>query len=95
MSAQDLIDDDEDPATGAPAEVLEARIDAAGVRLDKALAGAFPTLSRARLQALLAEGAVSRDGAVLTGGSAKAQPGLYAVALPPVAPATPSPRPFP
>ena len=39
MSAQDLIDEDEDPATGAPAEVLEARIDAAGVRLDKALAG--------------------------------------------------------
>lgn len=95
MSAHDLIDEDEDPATGAPAEVLEARIDAAGVRLDKALAGAFPTLSRARLQALLAEGAVSRDGAILTGGSAKAQPGLYAVALPPVAPATPQPQAIP
>ncbi|MCW0046108.1 RluA family pseudouridine synthase [Brevundimonas sp. BT-123] len=95
MPAQDLIDEDDDPATGAPAEVLEARIDAAGVRLDKALAGAFPTLSRARLQALLAEGAVSRDGEVLTGGSAKAQPGLYAVALPPVAPATPQAQAIP
>lgn len=85
MSYANSIEDDED----APAEVLEAPIDAPGVRLDKALADAFPTLSRARLQALLAAGAVSRDGQVLTGGSAKAQAGLYAVALPPVAPADP------
>ncbi|WP_414632937.1 RluA family pseudouridine synthase [Brevundimonas sp. UBA7534] len=85
MPAPDPIEDDDD----APAEVLEAPIDAPGVRLDKALADVFPTLSRARLQALLAAGAVSRDGVVLTSGSAKAQPGLYAVALPPVAPADP------
>ena len=85
MSYANSIEDDDD----APAEVLEAPIDAPGVRLDKALADAFPTLSRARLQALLAAGAVSRDGQVLSGGSAKAQPGLYAVALPPVAPADP------
>ncbi|MEN5362629.1 RluA family pseudouridine synthase [Brevundimonas intermedia] len=78
-----------------PAKLLEARIDAPGVRLDKALAEAFPALSRARLQALLAEGAVTRDGAILTGGSAKAQPGLYVVALPPVAPATPQPQAIP
>ena len=92
VSDPDLTDDDDLSAPGAPAEVLQARIDAAGVRLDKALADVFPTLSRARLQALLAEGAVNRDGAVLTGGSAKAQPGLYSVALPPVAPATPQPE---
>jgi len=85
VPAPDPIEDDDD----APAEVLEAPIDAPGVRLDKALADVFPTLSRARLQALLAAGAVSRDGVVLTSGSAKAQPGLYAVALPPVAPADP------
>ena len=85
MSESDLTDDED----STPAEVLEAHIAAPGVRLDKALADAFPTLSRARLQALLADGAVSRDGIVLTGGSAKAQPGLYAVALPPVAPADP------
>lgn len=91
MSNPDLIDDEDSP----PSEVLEAHIDAPGVRLDKALAEAFPTLSRARLQALLAGGAVSRDGQVLTGGSAKAQPGLYAVALPPVAPADPQPEPIP
>jgi len=95
VSDPDLTDDDDLSAPGAPAEVLQARIDAAGLRLDKALADAFPTLSRARLQALLSEGAVTRDGAVLTGGSTKAQPGLYSVALPPVAPATPQPQAIP
>ncbi|WP_375600720.1 RluA family pseudouridine synthase [Brevundimonas sp. SH203] len=95
MSDPDLTDDDDLSSPSAPAEVMEARIDAPGVRLDKALAEAFPTLSRARLQALLAEGAVRRDGVVLTGGSAKALAGLYAVALPPVAPATPQPQAIP
>ena len=95
MSDPDLIDEEDLSPPLAPAEVLEARLDAPGVRLDKALAEAFPTLSRARLQALLAEGAVRRDGLVLTAGSAKAQPGLYVVALPPVAPATPQPEAIP
>ncbi|MGZ9909530.1 hypothetical protein ACXYS1_25765, partial [Escherichia coli] len=54
-----------------------------------------PTLSRARLQALLADGAVTRDGLTVSNGSAKAQPGLYVVALPPVAPATPQPEAIP
>ena len=95
MSDPDLIDDEDLSPVSAPAEMLEARIDGSGVRLDKALADAFPTLSRARLQALLAEGAVTRDGAILTGGSAKAQPGVYVVALPPVAAATPQPQAIP
>ncbi|WP_430822355.1 RluA family pseudouridine synthase [Brevundimonas intermedia] len=95
MSYPDLIDDEDLSPASTPAKLLEARIDAPGVRLDKALAEAFPALSRARLQALLAEGAVTRDGAILTGGSAKAQPGLYVVALPPVAPATPQPQAIP
>lgn len=77
------------------AHALEARIDAPGVRLDKALAEAFPALSRARLQALLAQGAVSRDGQVVSNGSAKAQAGLYAVVLPPAAPAELRPEPLP
>ncbi|WP_297934537.1 RluA family pseudouridine synthase [uncultured Brevundimonas sp.] len=89
MADEPLLTEDDD------AEMLEARIDAPGVRLDKALAAAFPTLSRARLQALLAEGAVTRDGQPITSGSAKAQPGLYAVILPPVAPATPLPEAIP
>ncbi|WP_312784773.1 RluA family pseudouridine synthase [Brevundimonas sp.] len=89
MAEEPLLTEDDD------AEMLEARIDAPGVRLDKALAAAFPALSRARLQALLAEGAVSRDGQPVTSGSAKAQAGLYAVVLPPVAPATPLPEAIP
>ena len=89
MADEPLLTEDDD------AEMLEARIDAPGVRLDKALAAAFPTLSRARLQALLAEGAVTRDGQPITSGSAKAQAGLYAVIMPPVAPATPLPEAIP
>jgi len=91
VSAPDLIDEDEP----LPTALLEARIDVSGIRLDKALAQAFPTLSRARLQALLAEGAISRDSQILTSGSAKVQPGLYVVALPPVAPAIPQPEAIP
>jgi 23S rRNA pseudouridine1911/1915/1917 synthase len=89
MADEPLLTEDDD------AESLEAQIDAPGVRLDKALAAAFPTLSRARLQALLAEGAVRRDGQPVTSGSAKAQAGLYAVIMPPVVAATPQPEAIP
>ena len=89
MADEPLLTEDDD------AEILEAQIDAPGVRLDKALAAAFPTLSRARLQALLAEGAVRRDGQPITSGSAKAQAGLYAVIMPPVVAATPQPEAIP
>ncbi|WP_420470820.1 RluA family pseudouridine synthase [Brevundimonas sp. FT23042] len=82
MADEPLPEDDE-------ATVLEARIESGGGRLDKTLSEAFPALSRARLQTLLAEGAVSLEGERVTSGSAKAKPGLYAVTLPPVAPATP------
>ncbi|MFZ4165795.1 RluA family pseudouridine synthase [Brevundimonas sp. NPDC058933] len=89
MADEPLLTEDDD------AEILEAQIDAPGVRLDKALAAAFPALSRARLQALLAEGAVRRDGQPVTSGSAKAQAGLYAVVMPPVVAATPQPEAIP
>jgi 23S rRNA pseudouridine1911/1915/1917 synthase len=88
VSDEPLIEDED-------VTVLEARLEAGGDRLDKALAGIFPTLSRARLQALLAEGVVSHDGQVLTSGSAKARPGLYTVLLPPVLSATPMPEAIP
>ena len=88
MSDEPLLTEDDDAA-------LEARIETPGVRLDKALAAAFPTLSRARLQALLAEGAVTLDGEPVSSGSAKARVGLYVVSLPPVAPATPRPEAIP
>ena len=75
--------------------VLEARLEAGGGRLDKVLSDIFPTLSRARLQALLAEGVVTRDGRPLSTASAKALPGLYAVALPAVVSAIPQPENIP
>jgi 23S rRNA pseudouridine1911/1915/1917 synthase len=52
-------------------------------RVDRALASALPALSRARIQALMAEGAVTRDGAVVDNPSAKAEAGLYQLVLPP------------
>jgi len=88
VSDEPLIDDDD-------ATVLEARLATGGARLDKALAEIFPELSRARLQALLAEGVVSRDGQAVSIGSAKAQTGLYRIALPPVVSATPAPEAIP
>jgi 23S rRNA pseudouridine1911/1915/1917 synthase len=48
-------------------------------RLDKVLAQRLPTLSRARLQALMAQGALTRDGAPP---STKALPGLYQLRVP-------------
>jgi 23S rRNA pseudouridine1911/1915/1917 synthase len=63
-------------------EVIEAHITEAGARLDRTLADALPQFSRARLQALIAQGAVSRDGAILEDASAKAPPGLYRLEVP-------------
>lgn len=89
VSDDPLITEDDEPT------LLEARIASGGGRLDKALADAFPNLSRARLQALLAGGAVRRDGQPVSGGSSKAVPGLYSLILPPVAPAEPRPEAIP
>ena len=61
----------------------------AGVRVDKALAGRLPELSRARLQALIAEGRVSRAGRPVSDASARAEAGDYEIAVPPPAPAEP------
>ncbi len=90
MSDESFLTDDEGTAT-----VLAARLETGGERLDKALAQAFPQLSRARLQALIAQGVVSRDDRILTDGSAKATPGLYRVEVPPVAAAEPQPEAIP
>lgn len=93
MSDDPLIEDfaaDED----LPA-VLEATLPTGGGRLDKVLADIFPTLSRARLQALLAEGVVTRDGQPVSSASAKALPGHYTVALPAVISANPQPENIP
>jgi 23S rRNA pseudouridine1911/1915/1917 synthase len=65
------------------------RLEAPSGRLDKALAEALPDVSRARLQALMAQGALTRDRIAMTDPSARAVPGLYRLAIPPAAPAEP------
>lgn len=80
----------------ADGETLIVSLDEAArtLRLDKALAEAAPTLSRARIQALLDAGAVSFGGAPMTA-KARTVPGDYAIAIPPVAPADPQPEAIP
>ncbi len=87
---------DDDLETGEIGDVpsdagtLELRLSKAAPRLDKALAeAAGEALSRGRLQALIAQGAVSRDGVALTDASAKAAAGLYRIVLPAPVAATP------
>ncbi len=58
-------------------------------RLDRALADALPDLSRARVQALMGEGAITREGAPVTDASAKAAPGLYRLIVPAALPPDP------
>jgi len=80
----DLLDED-------GAHILEVVLEAGGERLDKALAAVLPELSRARLQALIAEGALTHEGRAISSGSAKAQGGVYRLVVP--APMEADPRP--
>ena len=64
-------------------------LDAPTGRLDRALADALPDLSRARIQALMLEGAITRDGAPVTDHSAKAKPGTYVLIIPAALPPDP------
>jgi 23S rRNA pseudouridine1911/1915/1917 synthase len=87
-----LIDaDDEEALAGPSLDVRDVEVAAAdvGLRLDRALANALADLSRARIQALIADGAVSLGGAAASDPAAKARPGVYRIAIPPPAPATP------
>jgi len=80
--------DEDDGPDGDLIEVILPG-DAKG-RLDKALAEAAATLSRARIQALMAEGAVTLDGRVMTDASEKVRPGAtYQILVPPPEPAEP------
>lgn len=94
-SEADLIADDEAAEAGGEVVVVTVPAEAAGERLDKTLAGLAPELSRARIQALLAQGRVSREGVALADASAKAAPGDYLIAVPPPAPAEPEPEDIP
>lgn len=75
---------------------ITAQTDDAGQRVDKFLAVRLPDYSRARLQALLAEGAVHRDGLQIADGSARVKPGQsFSLTVPEPKPATPSPEAIP
>ncbi|MDV6330578.1 RluA family pseudouridine synthase [Asticcacaulis sp. 201] len=66
-----------------------------GDRLDRVLAPHFPDLSRARLQALIAEGRLSLNGARITDGKHKAHAGEYILSIPAPISATPEPQNIP
>ena len=88
----DLTDDEPD---FIEALVVDLGPAAVGTRLDKALATAAPELSRARIQALMAEGRITFAGEAVTDGSAKAREGLYLIAVPEPLPAEPQPEDIP
>lgn len=70
--------------------------DQVGGRIDKVLAAAAEGLSRARIQALIATGAVTLDDRVVADPAEKARPGgLYEIAVPPPEPADPRPEAIP
>ncbi len=69
---------------------------ARGQRLDRFLADAIGTLSRSRVKALIEQGHLRRDGAVLSEPAEPVRPGAtYQLDLPPPAPATPQPQAIP
>ena len=80
MASEAPPDDGDEEVFGLRVVAVEAAD--AGGRIDKLLAERLPEFSRARLQALIAEGRVSHGGAVLTSGSAKAAAGDYRVEVP-------------
>jgi 23S rRNA pseudouridine1911/1915/1917 synthase len=72
----------------ATEEIEVTLIDPAG-RLDRALADALPEFSRARVQALMSEGAIIRDGVPVTDAASKAVSGVYRLAVPAALPPEP------
>jgi 23S rRNA pseudouridine1911/1915/1917 synthase len=79
-----------------PSNTLEAAAEEAGDRLDRFLARRLPEFSRARLQALIRAGAVTRNGQVETDLGRKVRAGeRYAIDVPPPEPAEPEPQDIP
>jgi 23S rRNA pseudouridine1911/1915/1917 synthase len=78
------------------AHTVVARPDAAGQRLDRFLADAIGTISRARVKTLIETGHVTRDGAARIEPAEPVLAGArYAIAIPPPTPATPAPQDIP
>jgi 23S rRNA pseudouridine1911/1915/1917 synthase len=76
--------------TPADRQPRRVHIEAAGGRLDRALADRLPDLSRSRVQALMTQGAVRFEGAMVDDASATAAAGHYTIDIP--APAPPDPQ---
>lgn len=77
---------------------LTAEAEQAGQRLDRWLANHLgrDDLSRSRLKALIQDGALQKDGQVITDPSAKVSAhAAYSLSIPEAAPATPQPEPLP
>jgi 23S rRNA pseudouridine1911/1915/1917 synthase len=85
---------DDSEAEAPEPVILEVGDAHAGERLDRAMA-ALSGVSRARVQALMADGALTRDGRPAGDPSAKALPGTYVLRIPPARPADPQPEPIP
>jgi 23S rRNA pseudouridine1911/1915/1917 synthase len=81
-------------AEGDEEEAFEVRVVAVGPedigRVDKVLADLLPEMSRGRVQALIAQGHVSRGGVLLSDASGKAQAGDYRFEIPPPVAAEPA-----
>ncbi|MGH6875986.1 MAG: RluA family pseudouridine synthase [Rhizomicrobium sp.] len=78
--------------------LLRASVDPthAGNRLDRFLAGAFPGISRSRLQQLIADGAVTRHGETIGDANARVKPAeSYEIRVPPPLPAAPAAQDIP
>ncbi|ESQ79909.1 RluA family pseudouridine synthase [Asticcacaulis sp. YBE204] len=87
-------DIDDDLPLADTGEVLELVLtpDLSGDRLDRALLPLLGEMSRARLQALIAEGRLSLDGQPVTDGKHKAKAGTYTLTIPAPIAAIPEPQ---
>jgi len=90
-----IIPDEDEPEGFADERIIRVEPHQAGERLDKTLADLLSDVSRARLQALIAAGALTRDGITVTDASHKARAGDYRLLIPPPAPAEPKPEAIP
>lgn len=93
----DIIPDDEDvlEPDQPGVRVIELTPAEAGGRLDRTLADHLPELSRARVQALMADGLIRFGTSVVADASSKARAGAYTILIPPPAPADPQPEAIP
>jgi 23S rRNA pseudouridine1911/1915/1917 synthase len=92
MSAEESEDLDEEDVGG---EAIDLRLEAGPDRLDKTLAARLPGFSRARLQALIAAGRLTRDGVAIASPSVKTLEGVYRLVVPAAVEAEPQPQAIP